>query len=292
MATHTSRRSVDELSLDVFEDICFEGDLNKVGLAFKNIREIEKRQTIDFDEIEAALFLGFLSAAAAGHLPVVQYLLSKAECQKSNFISFGLTQAAIQGHVDILTHLLSLGKTSKQENSAALRWACEGKKPNQEIIVKILLPVADPSEQNGAALATAASWGNLNVVKILVDFDKKLVTDSKLLTNAVYKGHLAVAEYLLQHTDPNEKNCEPLRMACAIENKDMLELLYPVSDVSLALRFMSEMKPKPPIASINFLKARMKMDENKNALWEGVPAEKRPREEKSEKERQVFKKKF
>ena len=80
-------------------------------------------------------------------------------------------------------------------------------------------------------LIHAAKWGYLDIVGFLAPLVDHQKTGNMALYRAVEYGHLDVVKVLIPHLDPSLHKSAPLRIALLSKNQEMLDTLWPVSDV-------------------------------------------------------------
>jgi ankyrin repeat protein len=95
-------------------------------------------------------------------------------------------------------------------------------------MIDLLLPLGKHLQ---STFETAATYGGINVIKRLLPLVDPKENESAALRLAVNDGRdLNIVKLLLPVSDPKAKDSEALRTAAATGNMEMLELLLPVSD--------------------------------------------------------------
>lgn len=157
-----------------------------------------------------------LVAAIAGHLPIVQWLLSpeggssKNECNEN--ASSALLFAAYNGRLDVVEWLVDSGNCDINQANTVGATAITLAASNGHLdIVQWLINKDPESIKNvdnfgNTALILAAENDQLETVKWLVSNKKSKINETNsdghtALGIAAWKGHLAIVTYLLEHPD-------------------------------------------------------------------------------------------
>ena len=198
-------------------------------------------------------------AACNGHLNVVQRIVDKCmndhihDDNKEIFITT-LSFAAQNGRLDIVKFLVSKGVNADKALS------CASDMDNVDIVEFLLKEgYVDPNAINGEALKRASYAGNLDIVKILIEYGADLnAYGEDALKKAASSGEYYVVKYLFkQNVISIQKDDECLldyMLYAAIEYSDIDFVNYICSQVN-----MRTMYKRNPIVKkyINYIKERV-----------------------------------
>ena len=137
-----------------------------------------------------------------------------------------LRYAAENGHTDVIKLLIPISNP-KDDNSKLLRLAA---RYGHTDVVKLLIPVSDPKAIGSYALRWAAEKGHTEVVKLLIPVSDPKALDSRALRLAAENGHTDVVKLLIPVSDPKANDSLALRWADANGHTEVVKLLIPVSD--------------------------------------------------------------
>ena len=198
------RGTVDDDDEDVIEEVLFDAIRQKNS---SRVREIIKLDQIFLDhgnpeeENRTALHL----AASMGSLEIVKILIEEGRASMgfmNKFGEFPRHVAARNGHYDIVNYMAELRENRgllldavQQKNSSLVRSLIKSNKSLVGFRYK------DESELGGTILHVAASFGHLEIVKILIeegraDFSDGDDNDELPKELAARNGHVDVVHYL------------------------------------------------------------------------------------------------
>jgi len=183
-----------------FKQACKDGDLSAVRSMNPQDLTTTNGQAYSFEQ-------GFHEACTAGHLEVVQFLLTCSIISSYvNCISTGFEKACKAGQANIVELLLK--KVKDGDKVRGFNAAC---KAGQQEIVKALLASHTFKNKNIAdGFHTACAEGQQAIVKLLLNHTN---TKGKLLQQhivdgfkaACYRGHETTAQLLLNHTNTKDE---------------------------------------------------------------------------------------
>ena len=159
-------------------------------------------------------------ASARGDIEQVRMLLSTHSYTVED-ASVMLRHASRNNHLQVLDLLLQHGANPTHPMCDALSKACE--KGHAEIVSRLLSSGADPNEHDGLPLVEAATHGHLGIVRCL----------------------------LQAKSDPCLNESNALVCACEGAHEDIVDLLYPISNVHAALRVLEDDASSAAIACLN-----------------------------------------
>lgn len=106
---------------------------------------------------------------------------------------------------------------------------------NGEIEVVRSLLADNPPASHNRALATAAAWGHVECVQLLLSVADASADSSIALRWAAQFGQEECVRLLLPHSNPKDIESEALYNACEHEYNNCIDMLCPVSDVAAVL---------------------------------------------------------
>ncbi len=133
-----------------------------------------------------------------------------------------LAAAAAYGHMKAVKRLLAKGANPMADNSWALRTAA---RYGQLEIVQLLLPVSAPKANGSQALQMAAKHGYINVVRLLLPLSDPKADGSMPLVLAAKKGHLEIVRLLLPVSDIDSR---AISYAIQYGHLEIVKLLLPL----------------------------------------------------------------
>lgn len=150
-----------------------------------------------------------------------------------------LEDAAIDNNVDTIEKVLHHSTTNC---GRALFWAAS---QGHTEVVQLLLPFADPQDNDSEAFRVACQFGHLDVVKLLLPVSNPQCNNNNPLRSAAGRGHTDVVRYILPFTDPKDIESSALQSAAFNQHWDVVDMLYDLSDVQQALKNLERCGPGP-----------------------------------------------
>lgn len=213
---------------------------------------------------------GLFIASKFNHLSVVEFLLPFSSLDAIDEAAY---IAARAGHTDAVAllspHLLAHG------NFQALSIAAE---EGHLGIVEILYKNADPSART-TALCHAVKEGRLSVVQYIAEsFFSSGISSfdiTKNLWDAICKKYNSIAKLLIPFADAKLHHSKAIQMASYMQNEELFDLLYEISDPHEALSFMRDfymiwLSEQDNTNWQLFLETRMNARESKKDILEGI----------------------
>lgn len=204
---------------------CRNGHLEVVEYLYERCdADIEQPGSVQFDgeTIEGAPPLWV--AAAAGHVPIVRFLIrqgASVNCTtKTN--STPLRAACFDGHFEIVKHLVENGadvEVANRHGHTCLMIACyKGHLKIAQYLIELGADVNRKSVKGNTALHDCAESGSLEILQLLLENGARMDVDSYGMTPllaAAVSGHTHIVEYIV----------EQLETVGRKEKVDALELL-------------------------------------------------------------------
>lgn len=212
LKTHPSHEVLSLAAEAGFEDV--------LDQYIKNLKK-QNRSLNDHD-----LKMPTFNAASNGHLSILKKLLAHT----TTHAGVALSHASRRGHIGILEELIS--HCGQEDINKALNMAANfGKIP----ALKFLLPFQ--KKPINEALEGGVLYNHLSVVELLAPLC--LLDDNAAIEYACSKNDVPAVEILLSHAKPQKQCSKGLAWACFMENEEMIDLLYPLSDLQLTLAHFS-----------------------------------------------------
>lgn len=224
----------------------------------KNGDHAQLKQVLNGPVIDHVINKALKHAARFGHVQCVGVLI---EFSDQGGLNRGLCEAAKYGQLECV-QILSTKANPFYDNSRALRKAAEY---GCAKCVMHLAPVSDPRNILNAIVG-AATWGNIDCVRVLLPYTEENLNTALLFT--ARNGHTEALEILLPHCVLNDdlsyeyalyqaashqhvacvkilieygaRNSRALAAAFHSDEWEMFALLYPVSDPNVAQEFVHE----------------------------------------------------
>lgn len=145
--------------------------------------------------------------------------------QDNNYIKF--IEAVVKNDILAVKKLLAL-VDPREYNSEALNIATW---KGHEELAELLIPLSNPGDENNRALLGACTNGLVKIAKLLLDFVKTKDEIDRALIGAAMNGNVEIVKLLIPLRDDNEFDCanESLVMAVAGEYYEMVKILIPIS---------------------------------------------------------------
>lgn len=181
-----------------------------------------------------------MDAIEQRNIRLVKHIIKKVQdfspSQTLAFFNKALNQAAEHGVVKAVRLFIPLCDP-KDCNSAALRWAAMG---GHADCVRALIPVSNPTDHNSHALVLAAHEGSVECVKLLIKVTNPQDDGSQALILAAEGGAAECVKLLLQAPNNPMDNTQALVRALKNGFWDIVDLVYPHSDLSAAVEAMRD----------------------------------------------------
>ena len=215
-------------------DLCFKGDLE--GL-------VDLFETVEFDAASnwVDLSVAFDSACGEGHEDIVNFFLNTFKNNLNLFLDIQSLLLAAEGENENVLKTLAPLFTGKKVNLALMHAIDRHSVPS----IRALLPFADYKENNSSMLRIAVqNRCPLDIIKILAP-----------------------------HFDPKDLQSAPLAFASALEQEEVFNFLYPLSDPKEALVFLKIQQYDT--SAQKMITSRLKIDEEKDLLSEHTSGQKK-----------------
>jgi len=149
--------------------------------------------------------------------------------------------------------------------------------------VRELIPLCDIQAYHNEALHTAIRYRRMECIKVLLAAVTPPLKDNNLLVSAASNGDLAMVRLFLPVTDPKDQNSKALQV-CAMHccanpiYKPIVDFLFEVSDPEIALTEIQRQRPCEPLrwAYLEERVVQKRLRATLSATAEDVAADRQP----------------